>query len=251
MKKLPFNLRRPARAFTLIELLVVIAIIAILAAMLFPVIGKAKQSAQKASAKQDMIKLGTAIKKYESDYNGRFPAPGASTGVSDTTFGVVPAGNPALGGLPPGTQFVSGNSNVIAVLMNWEKFPNGVNTLNVGKAYNPRGLGYLDANMAKDTASHGIGTDGEFRDPWGNSYFITMDTSLDEKCSDVVYARNIVSQDSGSTGFYGLSNPSNIVNQFTLPGQYMIWSLGPDGKFNSSKKAKDDVNQDNLLGWQQ
>lgn len=61
-------------AFTLIELLVVIAIIAILAAMLFPVFGRAKEAAKKASCLSGMKQLGTAFRLYLGDSDGVYPS---------------------------------------------------------------------------------------------------------------------------------------------------------------------------------
>src|SRR5688572_24219347 len=52
------------RAFTLIELLVVIAIIAILAAILFPVFAKAKESAKKTACLSNARQIGMAVKMY-------------------------------------------------------------------------------------------------------------------------------------------------------------------------------------------
>ena len=60
-------------AFTLIELLVVIAIIAILAAILFPVFARAKESAKKAVCISNLKQMGLALHMYAQDYDEVFP----------------------------------------------------------------------------------------------------------------------------------------------------------------------------------
>jgi prepilin-type N-terminal cleavage/methylation domain-containing protein/prepilin-type processing-associated H-X9-DG protein len=63
--------RAAAAGFTLIELLVVIAIIAILAAILFPVFAQAREKARAASCTSNLKQLGTAMRMYQDDYDGR------------------------------------------------------------------------------------------------------------------------------------------------------------------------------------
>ena len=61
------------RGFTLIELLVVIAIIGILAAMVFPVFARARESARKAVCLSNVKNIALAIQMYLSDYNDTLP----------------------------------------------------------------------------------------------------------------------------------------------------------------------------------
>lgn len=64
--------RSPA-AFTLTELLTVIAIIGILAAILIPLIGRARESAARTKCMSNLRQIGIAIKLYSSDNKGFFP----------------------------------------------------------------------------------------------------------------------------------------------------------------------------------
>src|SRR5450432_2749269 len=61
------------KAFTLIELLVVIAIIAILAAMLLPALGRAKETAKRISCLNDLTQLSLAAHLYVDDNQGAYP----------------------------------------------------------------------------------------------------------------------------------------------------------------------------------
>jgi len=61
------------KGFTLIELLVVIAIIAILAAILFPVFGKAREKARQTQCLSNQRQLALAVALYAQDNNEMFP----------------------------------------------------------------------------------------------------------------------------------------------------------------------------------
>jgi prepilin-type N-terminal cleavage/methylation domain-containing protein len=63
----------PAAAFTLIELLVVIAIIATLAALLLPVLGRAKESGRGAVCMSNLRQAGIALQLYTQENNNRLP----------------------------------------------------------------------------------------------------------------------------------------------------------------------------------
>jgi prepilin-type N-terminal cleavage/methylation domain-containing protein/prepilin-type processing-associated H-X9-DG protein len=62
--------------FTLIELLVVIAIIAVLAAIIYPLFARARESGRRASCLSNLRQIGLAVAMYVDDYDGCYPNTG-------------------------------------------------------------------------------------------------------------------------------------------------------------------------------
>ena len=91
----------PSKAFTLIELLVVIAIIAILAAMLLPALGKAKQKAQRTNCISNTKQWAIAQGIYATDNTDGIPRDGMGAN-----------------GLYPGTPAPSGSPDDLAAWFN-------------------------------------------------------------------------------------------------------------------------------------
>ena len=85
------SFNRTKRGFTLVELLTVIAILAALAALLFPVLSRARASARSASCLSNLRQIGLAMRMYCTDHDGSFPfAIDPGDRYTDNAWGTVP-----------------------------------------------------------------------------------------------------------------------------------------------------------------
>jgi len=109
--KKPSNMR--SKGFTLIELLVVIAIIAILAAILFPVFARARESARRASCLSNLKQIGLGIMQYTQDYDEKYPL--CIRGQWGNTAAYTKVTDPSL----PGAHFKTNDGSHLDYWFTW------------------------------------------------------------------------------------------------------------------------------------
>jgi prepilin-type N-terminal cleavage/methylation domain-containing protein len=250
MKNKSHASRNGCRGFTLVELLVVIAIIGILAALLVPTALIMMRRGKIAKAKNQIVDLVGAINRYEAAYS-RYPT-SLAAGTNDFTYAgkALEGGNPA-----PPSLWQQDNSEVIAILMDVDKYPGtGLATTNAGHVKNPQQVKFLNANMVSDPTLPGVGPDLIYRDPWGSPYIITMDLNYNGRCKDVFYRYRAVSQKNtgqalGFNGLFNNADPTGASDDYEFNGGVMVWSLGLDSKADFSNSATAGYNKDNILSW--
>ncbi len=166
------------RGFTLIEILVVITIIAVLAGLLFPAMSAVRESARKASAKNDIMQIVNAVKNFMTDY-GRMPAP---TG----TVGTAPVSNATLMTVLRGVETAATKTN-----------PRAIRYLEIPEKTATSSSTVTRSGIVKPSSGTAAGTSDWF-DPWENAYVIWIDPN-----NQTVTPGNGVTMSSGGTCDFG------------------------------------------------
>ena len=265
--------RRSTEGFRFSKLWLVLAIGITAGIVLIVVIGlrRLNEGSRIKRAENEIRALVAAINSYESHYGAPPVSDLAKKSVTtlcpDLTFGTV---NQAPGGLDPfltdkqgvfllaiankgNHGYQNSNAEVIGILLDLIKFGNGNPTANVNHTRNAEHIVFLEAKQVNDRVSPGIGSDGVYRDPWGNPYIITLDLNGDGRCRDALYRIQIVSSPKGvGTGLHKLRNyhdPTGFTSDFEAAAPIMVWSFGPDGKADQNP-ADRSPNRDNILSWE-
>ena len=242
--------------FTLIELLLVMAILGILAAMLLAATARVQSKTKVQRARVEIDQIVTAIMEYDVTY-GRFPVSPQVRGLTatsdeDVTYGgVIEETGTWIAGPE---RYRTNNAEVMAPLLDLDCYGDGARTINQGHVLNPRRIRFLEAALVGGTnAIPGVGIDGIYRDPWGCPYVITLDLNADGRARDFFYREPTVSEDRQNAGrglnglVRNLDRNSNVVFEASVP--VMVWSAGPDRHLDSTVKANEGVNRDNVLSW--
>jgi prepilin-type N-terminal cleavage/methylation domain-containing protein len=195
--------------FTLIELLVVITVIGILAGLLFPAFYAVQNQAKRVQAKNDLTQIVNAVNAFYTEY-GRYPL-----ATADTTYGSTT--------IPNADLFYT----LRAV---------NAGIANASNAANPRIIVFLTVPDVKDSSKPRSGinpTDGQWYDPWGTTYKVTIDGN---------YSNTIANPYSTNAG------------AATLQIGVIAWSFGKDTQSQSLPGPAADkgagTNADDIISWQ-
>jgi len=217
------------KAFTLIELLVVIAIIAILAAILFPVLAKAREKARQITCASNLHQLAIAQLEYRDDYDEVFAVnrscsinglngcvSGAGTHVGDAEAGWMDLIMPFVKSLQ---AFKCPDDPTIAVPMPKTAYTGGSQVPGGNNAYDASftsGGSEDDSSLAPSTSLAGaIG--GEYRCSYfrnnnlsNNGATTATDQLLQYPATTVLMGDFAPNQGGGDNGTETTASPSNI-----------------------------------------
>lgn len=205
MNRLHQGLPGRGHAFTLVELLVVIAIIAILMALLFPVLGGARERAQLSQCLSNMRQWGSGMHLYLSEHDGIFPEEGIDSGVVDAEKAV--AWYNALG------PYVGATTNFLGALCASGKAPQpkpGVN----------KSLFTCPAHKPDSTTL----TLNQYTPVFSYAYNLWIDHSPSSRRTDHT-SGNFQSR----TGFGKLLRMS----QLTKPSKFVVWGEAATNNFDN------------------
>lgn len=184
------------KGFTILELIVVVSIITILASLLIPAGGQARNRARQAKARSHIAALELAITAFQTDF-GFYPTTqytGSSPNFSVTSGATAETNNANIVELLTGFTFAGSRS------------PSN-HTLVLSSVWNGPYL-ELDEADVKDTN----GTmDGTLRDPWGNAYEMTL--ALDDN-RNTAPTNNVYSFDLRSYGQDGASGGGDDITNY-------------------------------------
>ena len=71
--RLSFSIYRYRSAFTLLEILLVVGVLTLLAAIIFPVLGRVREAARRSVCVSNLRQIGLATQIYERDFNRQLP----------------------------------------------------------------------------------------------------------------------------------------------------------------------------------
>lgn len=155
-------------AFTLVELLVVIVVISMLAGLLMPALGGAREAAKKAKAQTMVGSLHSAIKMYYNEY-GTWP--NASYTAEHT---LTVAENACL------LQMLQGSNVNLAGSTTANGNPRRIPFLTIKQT----DIGKVDGNYKKIATG---GTDN-LVNPWGNGFIVRIDYDGDNQVTPISVA---------------------------------------------------------------